>query len=188
MTRVLFQEREGEARVVEIGAKGDGTLERGSCGQSACAGKDGVAETEIRVGDAQFHGAFPGCDPARGVAALEREGAEGGEYFARGGPFRGEFAEGGLGSGKVAVGQTEIRQHGARRERRHGLNSHLRRCSGDGRQGKRTRATRDAGTQVTLDGNERHVIDGIQGALRRHSRGEGGEERGKRRAIGGRLA
>ena len=91
-------------------------------------------------------------------------------------------------AGKIAIGQPQIGQHGTRGERRHGL-----RCaprggwSVDRRQGKRKAdAASDAGAEVALDGVERRVIHRVQSALRRHAGSEGGEQRGKSGAIGGR--
>ena len=89
-----------EARVVEIGAKRDGALQRFPDRQAARVGQHGVAITEAGVGDAQFEGALPGSDRASGVAALAarwRRGRLG--PSSRCGLLGGEFAEGGLGAG-----------------------------------------------------------------------------------------
>jgi hypothetical protein len=62
--------------------------------QSEVAGQHGVAVTQVRIGNAQFHGAFPGRHGTAGVAAFERDGPGGGEDLARGGPFAPVVAHG----------------------------------------------------------------------------------------------
>ena len=102
------------------------------------------------------------------------------------GLFGGEFAKGGLGGGKISVGQTEVGQHGARVERREIFHTHVGRRVRERGQEERNRISRRTGVEVARDNVQRRAVRRVQGAIRRHAGSQGGQQRGKRRAVGGR--